>query len=87
MKILRVFDTVQDAKLGFHKLCELLVKDFKKIEYRPYYPYSIKHKDTYYYFMANRAEDMLGCRFDKIEDCTTTGINKDVKTCLWRTSK
>ena len=81
MKILKVYDTMQEAKLEAEKCYKECVDNGMDVRFRT--PYRFEVGENVYMFVGRQAE-LVGCRFDRIDDCTTCGIPDRIKVCeLW----
>ena len=81
MTILRVYDTVLEAKkeaeYGYW-LCKDREYDVK---YHAIHPYKIEYENDSYIYMVNRGRYCLGWRVDKIEDYTRKGLCDEIRAC------
>ena len=78
MTILRVFDTMRQAK----KECEDAYQYAKDKGVRYISPYRLEFgNDRYMYVSRNNTDYILGARFDVIEDYTTLGLPPRIKAC------
>jgi hypothetical protein len=78
MKILKVYDTMQRAKFEAEKHYQEWLNCDMKVRFIT--PYRIKVGEDVYMFVGKQA-NILGQRFDKIDDCTTYGIPDIIRMC------
>lgn len=78
MKILKVYDTVQKAKFEAEQYYKECLDNGMNVRYRT--PYRFEVGENVYMFVSRQAE-LLGCRFDRIDDCTTCGIPARLRAC------
>lgn len=78
MKILKVYDTMQRAKFEAKEHYQEWLNCDMKVRFIT--PYRIKVGEDVYMFVGKQA-NILGQRFDKIDDCTTFGIPERIRVC------
>ena len=78
MTILKVYDTMQRAKFEAEKHYQEWLNCDMKVRFIT--PYRIKVGEDVYMFVGKQA-NILGQRFDKIDDCTTFGIPNIIRMC------
>ena len=79
MKILKVYDTMNKAKFEAEKYYKECLDNGMDVRFRT--PYRFEVGENVYMFVSRQAE-LLGYRFDRIDDCTTLGILPDrIKAC------
>ena len=86
MKILKVYDTMSRAKFEaekYYKECLDNGMDVRNVRCRtPYRFYRFEVGENVYTFVSRQAE-LMGMRFDRIDDCTTWGILPDrIRMCV-----
>ena len=81
MTILRVYDTMRQAKREAEYGYWICKDKGYDVKYRAIHPYKIEYGDDSYIYMVNRAECCLGWRVDKIEDYTTWGLSPEIRAC------
>lgn len=81
MIILKVYDTVLEAKNN-------VVNDYRDyiakgidIKFHAVHPYRINVGDDCYVYAANNPRYLLGMRVNKIEDYTRSGVCDEIKAC------
>lgn len=78
MTILKVYDTMQRAKLEAEKYYEEFLNNGMDVRYRT--PYRFEVGENVFMFVSRQAE-ILGQRFDRIDDYTTCGIPARIRAC------
>ena len=81
MTILKVYDTVLEAKnnaVNDYRECAIRGLDIK---FHAVHPYKIKINNDCYVYAANNIEYLLGMRFNKIEDYTRSGVCNEIRAC------
>lgn len=78
MKILKVYDTMQKAQFEVEKYYEECLNNGMDVKYIT--PYKFEVGENSYMFVSRQAE-LVGYRFDRIDDCTTCGIPARIKAC------
>jgi hypothetical protein len=79
MVTLKVYDTMQKAKFEAEKYYEECVDNGMDVRFRT--PIRFEVGDNVYMFVSRQAE-LVGYRFDRIDDCTTWGILPDrIRAC------
>lgn len=76
MKILKVYDTIQLAKIEAEKHYRDYLDNGLDVIFRT--PIRLDVGENTYMFVGRNAE-LLGRRFDRIDDCTTLGIPARIK--------
>ena len=85
MTILKVYDTVLEAKYN-------AVNDYRdcairglNVKFHTVHPYKIKIEENMdndcYVYVANNPRYVLGMRFNKIEDYTRSGMCDEIRVC------
>ena len=83
MTILRVFDTVLEARKEAEYAYWLCIDKGYKIKYHAVHPYKIEYGLDSYIYMVNRSEYCLGLRVNKIEDYTRSGVCDEIRACQY----
>lgn len=81
MTILKVYNTVLEAKsnaVNDYRECAIRGLDIK---FHAVHPYKIKVSDDCYIYATNNPEYLLGMRFNKIEDYTRSGMCNEIRAC------
>ena len=81
MTILKVYDTVLEAKnnaIDDYKDCAIRELNVK---FHAVHPYKIKVDDDDYVYATNDPRYLLGMRFNKIEDYTKNGVRDEIRVC------
>lgn len=78
MKILKVYDTMQRARFEAEEHYQEWLNCDMKVRFIT--PYRFEVGENTYMFVSRQAE-ILGLRFDRIDDCTTCGIPDRIKMC------
>lgn len=81
MTILRVFDTVLEAKTAAERTYKWITAFGFDLQYHAVYPYVVTYQDQHYVYVVNKAEYVRGMRVDKIEDYTRKGLCDEIKAC------
>lgn len=78
MKILKVYDTMQRARFEAEEYYRECLNCDMKVRFIT--PYRFEVGKNVFMFVSRQAE-LLGQRFDRIDDCTTCGIPDRIRTC------
>ena len=71
---------MQKAKFEAEKYYQECLDNGMDVRYRT--PYRFEVGENVYMFVSRQAEaELVGCRFDRIDDCTTFGIPARIRTC------
>lgn len=79
MTILKVYDTINRAKFEAEEYYKECLDNDMDVRFRT--PYRFEVGENVYMFVSRQAE-ILGLRFDRIDDCTTFGIPARIKMCI-----
>lgn len=80
MTILKVYDTMHRAKFEAEKYYKECLNNGMDVRYRT--PIRFEVGEDIYMFVSRQAEmEILGLRFDRIDDYTTWGIPTRMKMC------
>lgn len=78
MKILKVYDTMQEARFEAKRYYQEWLNSDMKIRFITHYRFEVG--ENVFMFVGRQAE-LLGERFDMIDDRTTCGIPDRIKAC------
>lgn len=78
MTILKVYDTMNKAKFEAEKYYKECLDNGMDVKYIT--PIRFEVRENVYMFVSRQAE-LLGLRFDRIDDCTTFGIPARIRAC------
>ena len=81
MTILRVFDTVIEARKEAEYAYWICKDKGFNIKYHAVHPYKINFNNDCYVYAANNPRYLRGMRANKIEDYTKSGICDEIRVC------
>ena len=82
MKILKVYDTMQRTRFEAEKHYQEWLNCDMKVRFITHYRFEVGEN---VYVFVGRQVNMLGEKFDRIEDYTTFGIPDRIKVCERKT--
>lgn len=78
MKILKVYDTMQEAKFEAKRYYQEWLNCDMKVRFITHYRFEVG--ENVFMFVGRQAK-LLGKRFDRIDDYTTCGIPDRIRIC------
>ena len=81
MTILKVYDTVVEAKNNAVNAYKDYISRGLDVKLYLKHPYKIQMNYNYYVYASNNPRYLLGMRFNAIEDYTKSGICDEIRAC------